>query len=85
MTDNQYSVDLERGRGGLGFSVESGGDRHPKDHPTDKVLCIKKVFAIGPAADSRKIRQGDVILEVNGRSVKGLTLPVSVPQWSSVY
>jgi len=71
-----FDVDLKRGSTGLGFSVQGGQDVSPSD-PSHGIICIKKIFPIGPAAESKKLQPGDVILEVNQQSVKGLTLQVS--------
>ncbi|XP_069124056.1 tyrosine-protein phosphatase non-receptor type 13-like isoform X2 [Argopecten irradians] len=76
--EEQFTVDLERGSSGLGFSVQNARDLYPTPNTSDNYLCIKKVFPIGPAAESGRIQTGDVILEVNERSVKGLSLPATL-------
>jgi C-terminal processing protease CtpA/Prc len=42
------------------------------------VVRIKKVFPLGPAISSQQIQRDDVLLEVNGVPVKGLTHAVSL-------
>ncbi|KAK3091931.1 hypothetical protein FSP39_023798 [Pinctada imbricata] len=70
--ENTYSVDIRKGSSGLGFSVYGGVDVDT-DEPTQGIVRIKQVFPIGPAASSGQIERDDVILEVNGKPVKGLT------------
>lgn len=51
------------------------------------IVRVKKLFPGQPAAESGKIDVGDVILKVNGASLKGLSQQVSedlkVGQWVS--
>ena len=42
------------------------------------IVRIKQVFPFGLAASSGQIQPNDVLLEVNGKPVKGLTHTVSV-------
>ncbi|KAH3747177.1 hypothetical protein DPMN_181598 [Dreissena polymorpha] len=70
--ENSYSVDLIKGIYGLGFSTVGGQPDSPA--LSDRVVRIKRVFPIGPARESGKIRSGDVILAVNGQSVTGKSL-----------
>ncbi|XP_046560212.1 tyrosine-protein phosphatase non-receptor type 13-like [Haliotis rubra] len=67
-----YEVELVKGASGLGFSFQGGEDLHP-DNPSLCVPRIKKLFVIGPAAESGLTKPGDVILEVNGRPMRHLT------------
>ncbi|XP_050390913.1 tyrosine-protein phosphatase non-receptor type 13 isoform X2 [Patella vulgata] len=70
--DNTYEVDLVKGTNGLGFSIQGGVDVHPTD-PAQCVPRVKKVFMLGPAAESQVIRAGDVILQVQDTQLRGLT------------
>lgn len=75
ISDNTYEVDLKKGSSGLGFSVQGGSDINKTD-PYGDVVRIKKLFPLGPALASGQIQAGDVVLEVNGKPVKGLTQAV---------
>lgn len=83
--DNTLEVDLVKGSSGLGFSV-LGVQDVPIGDPSQGIPRIKKIFPLGAAMDSGKLEVGDVILEVNGQSVKNMThadsgehLPTSAP------
>lgn len=65
-----------KGSYGLGFST-IGGHQDASAKLEERVVRIKRVFPIGPAADSKVIQSGDVILAVNGQSVAGLSHNVS--------
>lgn len=75
-SDNSYTVDLTKGLYGLGFSTV-GGHQNSDAELHERVVRIKRVFPIGPAANSMLIRSGDVILAVNGQSVEGKSHAVS--------
>lgn len=70
--DNTLEVDLVKGNSGLGFSVLGVQDA-PIGDPSHGLPRIKKIFPLGAAMDSGKLEVGDVILEVNGQSVKDLS------------
>ncbi|XP_013396442.1 tyrosine-protein phosphatase non-receptor type 13 [Lingula anatina] len=70
--ENTYEVPLIKGSSGLGFSVLGGRGAHPTD-PVRCIVRVRKVFPLGPAAASGRLEVGDVILEVNGTKVRGLT------------
>ena len=74
--ENTYAVDLVKGIYGLGFSTV-GGHQDDNAKLEERVVRIKRVFPIGPAANSQVIHSGDVILAVNGQSVAGLSHTVS--------
>lgn len=69
-------MDLIKGLYGLGFSTV-GGHQTPDAELHEKVVRIKRVFPIGPAATSEVVKSGDVILAVNGQSVEGKNHAVS--------
>ncbi|XP_076073752.1 tyrosine-protein phosphatase non-receptor type 13-like isoform X3 [Mytilus galloprovincialis] len=70
--ENTLEVDLVKGNSGLGFSV-LGVQDVPVGDPSHGLPRIKKIFPLGAAMDSGKLEVGDVILEVNGQSVKDLS------------
>lgn len=59
---------------GLGFSF-CHEDLTP-DQLGSSIVRVKKLFPGQPAAESGKIETGDVILKVNGASLKGLSQQV---------
>ncbi|XP_063242542.1 PDZ domain-containing protein 11-like [Bacillus rossius redtenbacheri] len=64
------TVTLERGPGGLGFSIV-GGRRGPHG---DLPVYVKTVFEMGAAARAGgRLGRGDRILAVDGASLEGLT------------
>ncbi|XP_033739944.1 uncharacterized protein LOC117327200 [Pecten maximus] len=72
--DDQFTFEFERGGSGPPFSIQKAQDVYPTVTTSENFMCIKTVSSIDPAAESGRIKSGDVILEVNGRSVKGLDL-----------
>lgn len=77
LTDNVIEVPLVKGSSGLGFSVLNEKDV-PDGNPSKGLPRIKKIFPLGAAMDSGKLEVGDVILEVNGKSVKDMTHAVGL-------
>ena len=69
-------MNLKKSMQGLGFSIV-GAEADSDDGTLQYVTRIKRVFPIGPAADSKKIVAGDVILSVNGQDMRSLTHAVS--------
>ncbi|XP_040182579.1 tyrosine-protein phosphatase non-receptor type 13 isoform X4 [Rana temporaria] len=70
--DNVYEVKLVKSSSGLGFSFSR--EENPLSGQEDSsVVRVKKLFPGQPASDCGKINVGDVILKVNGASLKGLT------------
>ncbi|XP_042184045.1 tyrosine-protein phosphatase non-receptor type 13-like [Oncorhynchus tshawytscha] len=70
--DNTLDVRLKKSLCGLGFSfyiseLNSGSDQG------SSVVQIKTLFQGQPAQESGQIREGDIILTVNGRWVSGLS------------
>ncbi|XP_047435902.1 pro-interleukin-16 [Mugil cephalus] len=62
------SVQLEKGAGGVGFTLEGGkGSIHG-----DKPLVINRLFA-GGAAEQSGLQSGDEVLQVQGVSVQDMT------------
>ncbi|XP_052418836.1 membrane-associated guanylate kinase, WW and PDZ domain-containing protein 1 isoform X3 [Carassius gibelio] len=60
-----YSVDLERGSKGFGFSLRGG-----KEYNMD--LYVLRLAEDGAAVKNGKMRVGDEILEINGESTKNM-------------
>uniref|UniRef100_A0A8C9F192 Tyrosine-protein phosphatase non-receptor type 13 n=1 Tax=Pavo cristatus TaxID=9049 RepID=A0A8C9F192_PAVCR len=70
--ENTFEVKLLKNSSGLGFSFCR------EDNPTPEqlgstIVRVKKLFPGQPAAESGQIDIGDVILKVNGASLKGLS------------
>lgn len=71
VSDNTYELSLHKEPSGLGFSVHTD--------PSYSVTRIKRIFPQGPAAHSGgQLQEGDVILQVNGQKVKGLSHEVGL-------
>ncbi|XP_039626759.1 membrane-associated guanylate kinase, WW and PDZ domain-containing protein 1b isoform X4 [Polypterus senegalus] len=60
-----YTVDLERGNKGFGFSLRGG-----REYNMD--LYVLRLAEDGPAVQCGKMRVGDEILEINGESTKNM-------------
>uniref|UniRef100_A0A4W5QGJ0 PDZ domain-containing protein n=1 Tax=Hucho hucho TaxID=62062 RepID=A0A4W5QGJ0_9TELE len=74
-SDNTLDVRLKKSLCGLGFifyisELNSGSDQG------SSVVRIKTLFQGQPAQESGQIREGDIILAVNGRLVTGLSYQV---------
>ena len=67
-------VTLKRGPKGLGFSV-AGGKGSPNG---DLPICIRTISSECTAARDGRIRQGDIILSVNGISFENISHKVAV-------
>ncbi|XP_045548790.1 membrane-associated guanylate kinase, WW and PDZ domain-containing protein 1 isoform X5 [Salmo salar] len=68
-----YSVDLERGPTGFGFSLR-GGSEYNMD------LYVLGLMEGGPASRSHKIQVSDQLVEINGDSTTGMTHSQAVEQ-----
>ncbi|XP_014105564.1 PREDICTED: FERM and PDZ domain-containing protein 2 [Pseudopodoces humilis] len=69
--DNTFEVKLTKNSGGLGFSVlQMEGDSC--EHLGGAIVRIKRLFPGQPAEENGEIEVGDVILNVNGKPLKGL-------------
>lgn len=77
--ENTFEVKLFKNSSGLGFSFSREDNFIPEQMNTS-IVRVKKLFPGQPAAESGKIDVGDVILKVNGASLKGLSQQVS-PQY----
>uniref|UniRef100_A0A4W3HCM5 Protein tyrosine phosphatase non-receptor type 13 n=1 Tax=Callorhinchus milii TaxID=7868 RepID=A0A4W3HCM5_CALMI len=71
-TPPSFEVKLLKGSSGLGFSFIEGNEAVP-DQSGMKIVRIKKLFPGQPASECGQIAIGDVILQVNGTPLKGLT------------
>ncbi|XP_006885384.1 PREDICTED: tyrosine-protein phosphatase non-receptor type 13 [Elephantulus edwardii] len=70
--ENTFEVKLFKNSSGLGFSF-SREDNLLSEQINTSIVRVKKLFPGQPAAESGKIVVGDVILKVNGASLKGLS------------
>ncbi|XP_077473373.1 membrane-associated guanylate kinase, WW and PDZ domain-containing protein 3-like isoform X2 [Stigmatopora argus] len=61
-----YSVDLDRGPSGFGFSLRGGGEYNMG-------LYVLALMEGGPASRSRKIQVSDQLVEINGESTAGMS------------
>ena len=74
--ENTFEVKLLKNSSGLGFSFSREDNVIPEQMNTS-IVRVKKLFPGQPAAESGQIDVGDVILKVNGASLKGLSQQVS--------
>lgn len=72
VTENVFDVCLLKNTSGLGFSF-SREEHIPGELPGSSMVRVKKLFPGQPAAESGRIRVGDVILRVNQTPLKGLS------------
>ncbi|XP_013928001.1 PREDICTED: tyrosine-protein phosphatase non-receptor type 13 [Thamnophis sirtalis] len=70
--DNTFEVKLVKNSSGLGFSFCREDSVSP-EQPGSSIVRVKKLFPGQPAAESGQIEVGDVIMKVNGSSLKGLS------------
>ncbi|XP_061001582.1 tyrosine-protein phosphatase non-receptor type 13 isoform X7 [Dama dama] len=70
--ENTFEVKLLKNSSGLGFSFSREDNLIPEQMNTS-IVRVKKLFPGQPAAESGQIDVGDVILKVNGASLKGLS------------
>ncbi|XP_072611797.1 tyrosine-protein phosphatase non-receptor type 13 isoform X25 [Vulpes vulpes] len=70
--ENTFEVKLFKNSSGLGFSFSREDSLIP-EQMNASIVRVKKLFPGQPAAESGKIDVGDVILKVNGASLKGLS------------
>ncbi|XP_010333076.2 tyrosine-protein phosphatase non-receptor type 13 isoform X7 [Saimiri boliviensis] len=70
--ENTFEVKLLKNSSGLGFSFSREDNLIP-EQVNASIVRVKKLFPGQPAAESGKIDVGDVILKVNGASLKGLS------------
>uniref|UniRef100_A0A8C5JG16 Tyrosine-protein phosphatase non-receptor type 13 n=1 Tax=Junco hyemalis TaxID=40217 RepID=A0A8C5JG16_JUNHY len=70
--ENTFEVKLLKNSSGLGFSFCREDSLTPEQLGST-IVRVKKLFPGQPAAESGQIEIGDVILKVNGASLKGLS------------
>ncbi|XP_015480865.1 tyrosine-protein phosphatase non-receptor type 13 isoform X5 [Parus major] len=70
--ENTFEVKLLKNSSGLGFSF-CREDNVTPEQLGSTIVRVKKLFPGQPAAESGQIEIGDVILKVNGASLKGLS------------
>lgn len=81
LTDNVFEVCLLKNTSGLGFSF-SREENIPDEPLGSSMVRVKKLFPGQPAAESGRIRVGDVIIRVNQTKLKGLSQHVSTSKES---
>ncbi|MCJ8735286.1 hypothetical protein PDJAM_G00245110 [Pangasius djambal] len=72
-TSRYYSVELDRGPTGFGFSLR-GGSEYNMD------LYVLGLMEGGPASSSRKMQVSDQLVEINGNSTAGMSHSQAVEQ-----
>ncbi|XP_019108800.2 FERM and PDZ domain-containing protein 2 isoform X1 [Larimichthys crocea] len=72
--DNTQEVTLTKSANGLGFSFLMC-ELDPPTRDFGSLVRIKQLFPGQPAQQSGRIREGDVLLAINGQSVKELSYP----------
>lgn len=75
LSENTQEVTLTKSGGGLGFSFLMC-ELDPPMPDFGTLIRIKKLFPGQPAQQSGRILEGDVLLAINGQSLKKLTYPV---------
>ncbi|KAJ0016345.1 hypothetical protein NQD34_014635, partial [Periophthalmus magnuspinnatus] len=73
--ENTQEVTLTKSAVGLGFSFLMC-ELDPPRKDFKSLVRIKEVFPGQPAQQSGRIQEGDVLLAINGQSLKELTYPV---------
>ncbi|XP_076023016.1 membrane-associated guanylate kinase, WW and PDZ domain-containing protein 3 [Genypterus blacodes] len=68
-----YSVDLDRGHSGFGFSLRGGSEYNMG-------LYVLALMEGGPASRSQKMQVSDQLVEINGDSTAGMTHSQAVDQ-----
>ncbi|XP_029465498.1 inaD-like protein isoform X1 [Rhinatrema bivittatum] len=71
--DNIFEVTLRKNFGGLGFSFLQMGSNVSEGLGGGDIVRVKRLFPGQPADESGQMKPGDVILEVNGRPITGLS------------
>ena len=68
------ALELVKGTSGLGFSIVGGVD----SSQGGDLIVVKTVFAGGPAAKSGQVKEGNIVIEVNGKDFTNITLKEAV-------
>lgn len=75
LSDNTQEVTLTKNASGLGFSFLMC-ELDPPTRDFGSLVRIKQLFPDQPAQHSGRIQEGDVLLAINGQSLKELSYPV---------
>lgn len=73
--ENTQEVTLTKSANGLGFSFVMC-ELDPPTRDFGSLVRIKQLFDGQPAQQSGRIQEGDVLLAINGQSIKELSYPV---------
>ncbi|CAL1298392.1 unnamed protein product [Larinioides sclopetarius] len=71
-SENTFEVVVQKSSRGLGLSISGGIDAYGRD-PFSQLIRIRKLYPLQPALECGQLALGDVILEVNGTKMVGLT------------
>lgn len=75
LQDNTQEVTLTKSDNGLGFSFIMC-ELDPPTRYFGSLVRIKELFPGQPAEQSGRIQEGDILLAINGQSLKELSYPV---------
>ncbi|XP_067136231.1 tyrosine-protein phosphatase non-receptor type 13-like [Centruroides vittatus] len=70
--ENTFDVHIRKSSRGLGLSICGGRDTGGRGC-INQLIRIRKLYPLQPAMECGKLRVGDVIIEVNGKSTLNLT------------
>lgn len=71
-SENTFSITIRKSSRGLGLSICGGRNAHNSD-PMCQLISIRKLYPLQPALECGKLAIGDIILEVNGTNMIGLS------------
>ncbi|CAD5121245.1 DgyrCDS9777 [Dimorphilus gyrociliatus] len=69
--ENIVTIRLNRGNQGLGFNIRGGSDTPHVNGDTG--IFVTKIRESGAAWEDGRLKEGDKIVEINGKSLRNLT------------